>query len=146
MVRLRGRKDGKRKEMTRLGTSRANITHTPNINCTTTHTHTHTHTQHTHTHTDTHRHITINIHMYIATLFYNTYTGHYKSSQVSRHWQSNHLMQKYTVQYRYIGYTTVHNLQQWPQILCVLYTQTTTVWMYIFIYHYQYHQQTHTIQ
>ena len=52
MVRLRGRKEGKRKEMTRLGTSRANITHTPNINCTTTQ-HNHTHTQHTHTHTDT---------------------------------------------------------------------------------------------
>ena len=33
MVRLKGRKEGKRKEMTRLGTNRANITQTPNINC-----------------------------------------------------------------------------------------------------------------
>ena len=32
-VRLRGRKEEKRREMIRLGTSRANITHTPNISC-----------------------------------------------------------------------------------------------------------------
>lgn len=32
-VRLRGRKVGKRKEITRLGIRRANMTHTPNINC-----------------------------------------------------------------------------------------------------------------
>ena len=88
-VRLRGRKEEKKREMTRLGTSRANITHTPNISCdrentTTSKSMTHTQTKQVHV-----------LYMYTwqrqVEQVEGTYTRHHKSPQVSLHWQSYHL-------------------------------------------------------